>query len=52
MKQTRYPQVLSTKLTKEQRTYIENLAEVRKLSIGEATRLLLDEAIRSRGASV
>jgi hypothetical protein len=49
MKRTRYPQYLTAKLTDKQRTAIENLAETRELSLGEAIRELLDVGIQVRG---
>lgn len=49
MKQAKFHQSLTTKITDKQRTVIMTIAEEQALGIGEAARLLLDEAIKARG---
>lgn len=49
MKPVRYPKALVTKVDKRARRIVEKMAETEKLSLGEATRALLDADIEARG---
>lgn len=52
MKPVRYSATLAVKLEPRTRRAVEQLAEQEKLSLGEATRELLDEGIRARAVRV
>ena len=45
----KYHKTLTAKITDKQRAAIDNLAKVGELSIGEATRELLDAGIKAKG---
>jgi hypothetical protein len=49
MKKRNYIETLCVKISKEQRSIIEGLANRDDLSIGEAARELLDLGIKARG---
>ena len=46
---TKFHKTLTAKITDKQRAAIDNLAKVGELSIGEATREILDAEIQAKG---
>jgi hypothetical protein len=49
MRQTFYPAQILARVDEKTRTAVENLAYKNRQSMGEATRLLLREALEARG---
>ena len=46
---TKFHKTLTAKITDKQRAAIDNLAKIGELSIGEATRAILDAGIAAKG---
>lgn len=49
MRQERLSDTLSFRITMNQRTRLERLSEIEKMSLGEAARELIDAGMRARG---
>ena len=49
MRKRKFTEEIAFRISEEQRTIIQRLADTEELGIGEAARALLDEGMRARG---
>lgn len=49
IRQERMRDVISYRLTDSQRAFLENISEQERIGLGEAARIILDEAMKTRG---